>query len=186
MRRNTEMVIVVLLAGMFLGGCGLNVDSVEAIDIRRPENVNTPKAYVGEAAVRANSPNQASSAVDAALGWADKYADISDKRDLLQKENQELLATDKKRGLELVTLRTDLASAEKELAEANEMLMQMQKELANWKRSVIGFRNEMRRAQKAQIEATMKVLELVGGEVAVIEAQKAPTPSVAVAAGGEK
>jgi hypothetical protein len=38
-------------------------------------------------------------------------------------------------------------------------------ELNNWKADVIGFRQEMRSAEKAQLEALLKILQILGGEV---------------------
>jgi uncharacterized protein YeaO (DUF488 family) len=53
---------------------------------------------------------------------------------------------------------------EKELAEANEFLQQMHVELNKWKSDVLGFREEMRQAQQAQLEALAKILRVLGAE----------------------
>ena len=53
---------------------------------------------------------------------------------------------------------------EKELAEANNLLVEMDKNLDNWRKDVLGFREEMRQADAAQIEALQKILSLLGAE----------------------
>ena len=40
----------------------------------------------------------------------------------------------------------------------------MLSELNTWKTNILGFRTEMREAAKAQLEALLKVLEVLGGE----------------------
>jgi hypothetical protein len=37
-------------------------------------------------------------------------------------------------------------------------------ELNNWKTNILGFRGEMREASKAQLEALLKVLEILSGQ----------------------
>ena len=44
-------------------------------------------------------------------------------------------------------------------------MLQTRIELNNWKNDVLGFRGEMQDAQKAQLEALLKILKLMGGEV---------------------
>lgn len=51
----------------------------------------------------------------------------------------------------------------------------MQKELTNWKSDVLGFRDEMRKAQKAQIDALTHIVTLLGGETAPPSAADAIT-----------
>ena len=45
------------------------------------------------------------------------------------------------------------------------MLTELNDELARWKRDVLGFRTEMRRAQQVQLELMKKMVVLLGGEV---------------------
>ena len=61
--------------------------------------------------------------------------------------------------------RRELEQAKKELAEANDLLIEMRIELNNWKSNIIGFRDEMRDADKYQLEALLKILKVLGGEV---------------------
>ncbi|MFB0524723.1 MAG: hypothetical protein ACETVZ_04235, partial [Phycisphaerae bacterium] len=48
----------------------------------------------------------------------------------------------------------------------------MRIELNNWKANVLGFRDERREAEIAQLEALLKILKILGGEVT-----RAPTES---------
>ena len=65
----------------------------------------------------------------------------------------------------LVTLEPKLQQTQKELAEANDLLIEMRIELNNWKTDILGFRAEMRDAEKTQLEALLKILNVLGGEV---------------------
>ena len=53
----------------------------------------------------------------------------------------------------------------KELTQANELLIEMRIELNNWKTNILGFRDEIRDTEKAQFEALLKILEVLGGEI---------------------
>ena len=53
----------------------------------------------------------------------------------------------------------------KELAETTELVIDMRIELNNWKTDILGFRDEIRTAEKTQLEALLKILTILGGEV---------------------
>ena len=57
---------------------------------------------------------------------------------------------------------------QKELDEANAFLQQMHLELSEWKTDVLGFRDEIRKSQKAQLEALGKILSVLGAEPVTI------------------
>jgi len=65
---------------------------------------------------------------------------------------------------QIAALEAKLKQTQKELGEANELLIEMLTELNTWKSNILGFRGEMRDAAKAQLEALLKVLEILGGE----------------------
>jgi hypothetical protein len=64
-----------------------------------------------------------------------------------------------------VSLEARLKQTQKELSEANDLLIEMLSELNTWKSNILGFRGEMRDAAKVQLEALLKVLEILGGKV---------------------
>ena len=85
-----------------------------------------------------------------------------------------------KKHLNVVALDAQLKQAQKELNEANILLIEMRVELNNWKVDILGFRDEMRDAEKAQLEALLKILKALGGEVKVETARgKDAGPTVA-------
>jgi hypothetical protein len=68
---------------------------------------------------------------------------------------------------QIVELEAQLKQAQKELNEANELLIEMRIELNRWKSNILGFQDEMRNAQTVQLEALFKILRLLGGQVTV-------------------
>ena len=56
----------------------------------------------------------------------------------------------------------DLGKSQAELAEANKLLVEVRQEVQKWKTNVLGFRDEIRKANQVQLEALAKVLTLVG------------------------
>ncbi len=151
-------------------------NTVLAGDATRPGISVQPQAtYLGQATLADKSTQANPSGVDIALEWSAKYAQISEQLLKVQRENREL--SDKNRSLEgeMNNLRRDLQGAQKELNDANAMLIEMRGQLEDWKKNVLGFRQEIRDAQRAQLEATAKVLKLLGGEMTTPKAPPAET-----------
>ena len=111
-----------------------------------------------------DAPLHGTSAVESALELSQKYARLSDHAAALKEENQALTAENKQLKERAASLEAQLAQTRKELDEANQLLIEMLSELNNWKSNILGFRSEMRDAAKAQLEALLKVLEILGGE----------------------
>jgi predicted nucleic acid-binding Zn-ribbon protein len=84
---------------------------------------------------------------------------------VLRQENQELMAENRRFKDRIAVLEPQLKQAKKELNEANDLLIEMRIELNNWKADILGFRNEIRNADKAQLKALLRILEVLGGEV---------------------
>ncbi|MDD5459981.1 MAG: hypothetical protein PHF37_11385, partial [Phycisphaerae bacterium] len=104
-------------------------------------------------------------AVDAAIKLAQEYAALSDKTNQLQKNNQELAVENARLKDRIAALEPELQQTKKELDEANNLLIQMRIELNNWKSDILGFRDEIRQADKAQLQTLLKILEVLGGEI---------------------
>ena len=120
-------------------------------------NANTPGRF--------EDPAQgAPTAIESAMELSAKYAKLSDEMALLKQKNQQLLAENQDLKDRLAPCQAQLVQAQKELAEANDLLIEMRVELNNWQANVIGFRDEMRDADKAQLEALLKILQVLGGE----------------------
>jgi septal ring factor EnvC (AmiA/AmiB activator) len=103
-------------------------------------------------------------AVESAIALSDKYAKLSEEATALRQSKQTLETENQKLTTDLKNCRSQLEQAQKELAQANDLLVQTRLELNNWKNDVLGFRGEMRDAQKAQLETLYKILKLMGGE----------------------
>lgn len=111
-----------------------------------------------------DSPLEGRTAVESAIELSEKYAKLSDQTVSLKQENQRLTSENENLRQQLTTLDAKLKQTQKELTEANDLLIEMLNELNHWKSNILGFRGEMRDAAKAQLEALLKVLEILGGE----------------------
>jgi chromosome segregation ATPase len=149
----TAAVFILLLFTAF--GCGPNY--------RRN---NGPAAQQNSSAVkRFQEPAlQGRTAVESAIELSQKYAELSDQAVALRGKNQDLTAENEQLKEQVTSLGAKLQQTQKELTEANNLLIQMLAELNNWKSNILGFRNEMRDASKAELEALLKVLEILGGQ----------------------
>lgn len=103
-------------------------------------------------------------AVESAIELSKKYATLSDEVGQLKLEKQTFTNENAQLKERAELLQLELNQAKKELTEANDLLIEMRIELNNWKADVIGFRDEMRQADKAQLETLIKILKVLGGE----------------------
>jgi predicted RNase H-like nuclease (RuvC/YqgF family) len=110
--------------------------------------------------------------VESALELSEKYAKLSDQAVTLREENQRLTGENQELRQQVTALDTKLKQTQKELSEANALLIEMLTELNNWKSNILGFRSEMREAAKAQLEGTLKVLEILGGKAEAGELER--------------
>jgi predicted nuclease with TOPRIM domain len=146
---------------LFIGGCSVFTDQSSPNASAPPPPAQTEKEKFVEP--DAKTPT----AVENALIWSEKYTKLSDEMTQVQKKNMDLAEENRNLSNQVTKLQTQLEQAHKELAEANNLLIDMQKELANWKNDVLGFRDEMRKAQKAQLDALANIITILGGEVPV-------------------
>ncbi len=108
---------------------------------------------------------QGRTVVESAIELSEKYAKISEEALVLRERNQNLVDENRKFKEQSSRFEADLKKTQKELAEANDLLIEMRVELNNWKMDVLGFRNEIRQAETAQLEALLKILRVLGGEI---------------------
>jgi septal ring factor EnvC (AmiA/AmiB activator) len=126
-------------------------------------------------AVTADPQTPGDTAVKSALEWAKKYTEKTEEADRLQQEVRTLTEDKDALTKQVAKLEKELDQAERELQEANTMLIDQRKELGAWKQNVLGYRDEMRGASQAQMEALAKILRLLGGEIQ-IRGASAPPP----------
>jgi len=152
------LAVLVLLAG----GCRTSRGPTDALATApppqsRPDNEAGPNRFQ-------DSTTDGRTAVESALELSEKYARLSDQTVELRAQNQQLQGENAELKAQVAALEDKLLQTQRELNEANALLIDMIEELNNWKNNVLGFRGEMRTAAKAQLEALLKVLELLGGE----------------------
>jgi len=111
-----------------------------------------------------NPDTQAVDAVQSAVVWAQKYEQVVEQNNELRDKHNQLFVENTQLSRQLETAKDDLERTRKELNEANTFLQEMHVELNKWKSDVLGFREEMRLAQKAQIEALSRILQILGAE----------------------
>jgi chromosome segregation ATPase len=103
-------------------------------------------------------------AVESAIELSDKYAQLSEEAATLRQQKQNLVSENQKLKDDLQACNSRLEQTEKDLEQAKDLMTEMRVELNNWKENVLGFREEMRDAEKAQLEALLKILKLLGAE----------------------
>ena len=119
--------------------------------------------------------------VASAMELSKEHAKLSEEAAVLRQENKDLTARNLQLKDQAVTLEAQLQQTQRELSEANDLLITMRIELNNWKTDILGFRDEIRDAETAQLEALLKILKVLGGEVKTKSAQGEDTSSTTVA-----
>ena len=103
-------------------------------------------------------------ATDSALAWSQKYEELLKQQQQQTEKNQTLVTENSDLKQTIDKLQGEIAKTKKELDEANVFLQDMHRELTQWKADVLGYREEMRQAQSAQMEALIRVLKVLGAE----------------------
>lgn len=155
------------MALWLLAGCNVVEERIiyESSDpppAARPSASAQPNAEIIER--RFVDPNNQSDAVNAAVRWAEKYEKLVEQNVELREKHNQLFTENAELRQQLKTTQADLERTQKELKEADAFLHEMHTELNNWKSDVLGFRQEMRQAQKAQLQALSRVLQILGAE----------------------
>jgi len=108
--------------------------------------------------------------VESAIELSDKYAKLIEEASYLKQENQSLASRNQQLKDQVTEIESKLRETQDELKDTTEVLVEMRLELNNWKTDVLGFREEMRNAQSAQLQALMKIMKALGGEPIVTTA----------------
>jgi predicted nuclease with TOPRIM domain len=162
-----------LLAGMLVlivGGCTTPQAGPDAVAPGPAQQEITAKRFQ-------DTPLEGRTPAQSALELSEKYAKQSDQITTLRQENQRLTTENETLQQQVTALEGKLKQTQKELGEANDLLLEMLTELNNWKSNILGFRGEMRQAAQAQLEALVKILEILGGqaEAGAIQHKQAET-----------
>lgn len=155
------LILLLLLSIFMLAGCSA-LDKPAAVapkpDSNQQQSNATPKRFQ-------DSAPKDQTAVDSAIELSHKYAKLSEEITELRGKKQDLITENRQLKERLAILEPELEQAKKELNEANDLLIDMTTELNNWKTNILGFRDELRDADKAQLEALLRILKVLGGEV---------------------
>jgi regulator of replication initiation timing len=173
----TTTVCGIFAAGlMVLAGCQLMEPPLPAA--QEPVKVAPAAAPAGSAALerRFTDGPSASDAVQSALLWSEKYQQLSETTNQIREKNMQLFEENTQLKKEVESLQGRLAKTQKELDEASEFLQKMHVELNQWKADVLGFREELRKAQASQLQALGKILRILGAEAVEPEAST-PAPA---------
>jgi chromosome segregation ATPase len=130
-----------------------------------------------------DSGSESPTVVESAMKLSGQYARLTREAAELRQQNEDLAAKNQQLNEQVSSLDAQLQQAHKELAEANSLLIDMRVELNNWKADILGFRNEMRDAETAQLETLLRILKVLGGQVTTesAKAKDASTVGSAVA-----
>ena len=162
MRTKTTIIALIATSAVLLPFAGC----YRSEDRGRGWQLDTPPSQSNSTAARFSSAGtQEPTAVESAIALSDKYAKLSEEASALRQQKQNLDTENQRLKDELQSCRSRLEQTQKDLTEANDLLVEMRVELNNWKNDVLGYRDEMRDAEKAQLEALLKLLKLMGGEV---------------------
>lgn len=149
-------------AAVAIAGCSVTQQPVAVTP--EPDPI-TQESQQGNVPTRfQETTKEGPTAVESAIELSKKYAKLAEEMTLLQKENQSLSTRSQQLNEQLVVCQTQLKQTQKELTEANDLLIEMRIELNNWRTDILGFRDEMREADKAELEALLKILQVLGGE----------------------
>jgi uncharacterized coiled-coil DUF342 family protein len=157
------MILSLLLAPLF-PGCSGGQNPVRIVlppdfgGNEQPQSAANPKRFEEQNSAQVD-------AIEKALEMSEKCAKLSAESAELQKQNEKLQQEKQQLSGKLQQTQAELERTQKELNQANDLIMETRVELNDWKSDVLGFREEMRQADIAQLETLKKIVELLGGEV---------------------
>jgi len=166
-----------MMAVMFLSqGCDMVQKQVDHVNTTQQRDISD----------RFKEPKPSlPTAVQSAVEMSEKYAEAMEKNVELKEQIQQLTLDKTQLEDELKPCQEQLTQAKKEVKEANDFVVTMQIELNNWKADILGFREEMRNAEKVQIETLLKIMEVMGGEVTADKSPKTDTNSGTASSGND-
>jgi DNA repair exonuclease SbcCD ATPase subunit len=163
MRSNKIIILAILFAPVFLlAGCSSSQQpadlAVEDVPVERPQDDSIAKRF--------HEPDpEGPTVVESAMKLSGEYARLTQEAAELRRQNEDFIAKNRQLNDQAVSVDAQLKQTQKELAEANSLLIEMRVELNNWKTDILGFRNEMRDAETAQLETLLRILKVLGGQV---------------------
>ena len=158
--KTTAFTVLIISITFFSTGCVTLPEPVTTGQRAR----QTEQANIGVQKRFQDSSTKNQSAVDSAIELAKKHSELTDQMVAMIKENDRITRQNEQLQDQIAILKPELERAKTELGEANDLLINMRIELNEWKTNILGFRDEMREADQAQLGALMKILTFLGGE----------------------
>ncbi len=163
--------VTLFIGSVFLAGCGFPNERT----IDRPTAESAEKVPDESPMVIDQTPEKMQKRFDPTMQGTDDsgqdpvelvrlYEELSVKNNALRETHNELTLKNNQLKQQIEMLKSELEQTKKDVAEANDFLGQMHLELNKWKSDVLGFRQEIRQAQQAQLEALGKILRVLGAE----------------------
>jgi len=176
MQSNKIIILAILFTPVFMmAGCSSSQQpadlALESVPFERQQDDSIAKRF--------QEPDpEGPTVVESAMRLSGEYARLTQEAAELRRQNEDFIAQNRQLNDQTLSLDAQLKQAQKELAEANSLLIEMRVELNNWKADIIGFRNEMRNAETAQLETLLRILKVLGGQVATESARAKNTGTV--------
>lgn len=101
--------------------------------------------------------------------WAQRYEESSRQNEQLRDNSSKLVLENARLMQENEKLKLELQECRRDMEQSNTLLEQAHVELSKWKTDVLGFREEIRQAQAAQLSALTKILRVLGAESPLTE-----------------
>ena len=169
--KTTPKIILSLILSLLIWlpvGCTLTKEpgklSIQPMSTQQPEP-NVKQVSSEAVGNRFREPDmQGPTPVESAIELSKKYARLSEEVSFMQQQNKDLITKNRLLLDKNTALKTQLLQTQKELTEANELMVEMRVELNNWQNNILGFRDEMRDAESAQLQALLRILKILGGD----------------------
>ncbi|MHC4487654.1 MAG: hypothetical protein ACYSW7_00540 [Planctomycetota bacterium] len=182
--QKTIVLLISLISILLPSGCTLTKEpgrfSVQPGSMQ-PQQQNVEPSSSDSVAKRfQESAPQGPTVVQSAMELSTKHAQLSEEAAVLRQQNRDLSTRNQQLEDQLAALDAQLQQTQKELTEANDVLIEMRIELNNWKTDILGFRDEIRDAETEQLRALLRILKILGGEAKAESGQVKDTSSYTV------
>ncbi len=188
--QTNQKIMLLLISSLLIfmpSGCTVTKEqgklSVQPGSIKQPQQ-NTKPLPSASIARRFQEPTaQGPTAVESAIELSKEYAKLSEEAAVLRRENQDLITMNRQHKDQNTALEAQLQQTQKELTEANDLMIEMRIELNNWRTDILGFRDEIRQADTTQLQALLRILKILGAEIKEQSARNENAGSAAVSPG---
>lgn len=160
--------VMLLMPVVMLAGCQLFSETV--IPVHEPPQTARTAAAPAEPPREtmerrfSDAPVTQMDAIQSITTWAQRYDELSQKTEKLRVDNTQVTLDNARLQQEVERLNTELKQCRSDIDQSNALLQQAHLELSKWKADVLGYRDEMRQAQTAQLSALTKILRILGAE----------------------